>query len=264
MKIAVFITGFLRHARRSRKYLFDQFYKDHECDVYVATWDERGISLRETKSIVDDQHNVDEEYIKQLYGDHVKGVWIGNLDSYNKTRKAIQINERPNDIFKTDGRAMEHARQPGTENYPYWPNRLLDQWYVVKQARNIISSEEFNSYDIIYKSRADLNFVTTIPITCPNNGIHTSSFYWNGHTMEDKFAWGSPKYMNEYMLMYDYIQEMYDKDNIDISWAEHLMAYYLLKWKQIPVCTHAEFFDKYGAHIYDPLKDDGEYEFYKA
>ena len=255
MRIALLFTGFLRHADKCQNYI-KKICKEHECDIYVATWNERGTSLRET-NIEEAQLTIDETYIRSIYGEKVKRAWIGNIKDYEKTRTKFVVNPRHNDVFKVSSRAMENCGSADSPEYPFWPNRLLDQWYVVNQGKKIIPLYE---YDIIYKSRADLNFITRIPFECSKPAIHTSDFYVHYAAggliaMEDKFAWGPPSLMEYYLSMGDHIQAMYDRDNIDASYAEHIMAYYLTKWNSVPVCFHTEFVNDtgqfYGAHLYD-------------
>lgn len=231
MKIAICQTGFLRMAHRGgTEWLFKDCYPNHEVDVYVATWNVLGASLRPEDNI---STPVDEEYIRSLYGKNVKGVWIGDLEEYNKTRTPFRYTDRPNDIFNISPRAKEHIKAN-------WPDRLLDQWYVVKKAYELIPNPD--QYDIIMRNRGDIGIHIPIKFDCPNtSAIHIPAYEFdNGIKMEDKFAWGSPAVMSVYMNTYNEIQKMYDEDNTDVSFSEHLLYHYLINRHNMLLCVHQE------------------------
>jgi hypothetical protein len=218
-------------------------YPYHDVDLYVATWDVKSHSLREGDTNLDP---VDEEYLRKIYGSHMKKCWIGDWEEYKKTRTPFIKRDRPNDVFDMNPRAIEHL--------PIWPDRLLDQWYVVKQAYQLIDKPD--DYDALMKARADMIFIKDLPLECDSpDVIHTSSFnFAEGFAMEDKFAWGDPKVMKKYFHLYDSIQKIYDERNEDISHSEHLMYYYLLHWEEgIPVCIHTEY--GYGDYSTPFLED---------
>lgn len=251
MKLAIFLTGFIRRAHKCTEYLYNQLYKEHDCDVYVSTWNIKSHwrphpGCEDPEQHPDRKIPVDENYLRNLYGDNLKGFTIMDFDHYLQTRTAFVKLDRPEDVFHTNERAMKH--------FPYWPDRLMDQWYVVRQAYNLVTEDQYNSYDIILKNRADVKIHNRLNIESAlseagSKTLHVSSVHLEmggdgvPHCIDDKIAWGVPSLMKKHFLMYDNIQKMYELKNIDVSHAEHMMAYYLFKWPE-PFILH-------GATIHD-------------
>jgi len=227
MKIAICLTGFVRKAHRCQRWLHERVYPHHDVDLYVATWNVNSHSLR-----ADDVNfaEVDMTYLRNLYGSHLKDAWIGDFEDYKVNRKPFVKRNRPNDVFDVNARAREH--------FPIWPDRLLDQWFVVKQSWNLIPNPE--NYDVVMRNRADLVMNFDIPFDCEAEAIHTSCFnYVPNFSMEDKFAWGPPHLMKKYFHLYDHIQAIYDEENFGMDNSEHLVYRYLSWWKEgVPICIH--------------------------
>lgn len=141
------------------------------------------------------------------------------LDFYKPKNFIFRSNEScPND-FKYNS---NNFGQLGKE----WSERQRKGWYTNKLSLTLFDAEK---YDVIIKARPE-NPVKNFLILNKNLVIPS----WKVHpgpcdpkkSLFDRFAYGKSKYMEKYLLLYDYMQEMYN-NNIDISLGETLMFDYV-------------------------------------
>ena len=142
-----------------------------------------------------------------------------DLDLYTAEHVDIKhdfsILNRPNDIFSTSTRAKEHGA--------YWVNRLLAQWYNVKLVYDKLNTTK--AYDIVFRCRYDVLFNAKIDLKC-NDSLNVPMPH-PVHTYNDHFAYGNQDIMSKYCSMYDAYLDMYKKNNIDISYAEETLKFYI-------------------------------------
>lgn len=214
MKVALLLTGYLRTFDQNVEQLYNSLPFISELDIYCSTWNTNEPKYRQFEQIGDIK-----EALLRAYP-NLKDFNISNQEYYNEKKKPIKLLDRDNDIFKTNKRAAEHGS--------FWVERLRDQWYLVKEGFKLIP----DNYDIVIKTRFDLvlhhfNLVNRNGITIPFNNHH------EGYT--DHLAYGSYDDMMMYCNLYDHVNHMYRAHNVDISYAEKMLKFYLEEYSKINV-----------------------------
>jgi hypothetical protein len=203
MKIALLLTGFIRQHSRCYESIIKHIINKYNVDVYFATWDKTQ-SYINTELVVSDYTG-----LMNIYD--IKGYVVLNYDHYIQNKVPIQFQSRLNDIFLTDSRAREHGS--------FWVERLRDQWYLIK--------EGFLSIPYIYDTIIRLRF----DIKLHNFSIQSNNFTIpkpnHSNPYNDHIAYGSVDSMRKYCFLYDFINKMYIEDNVDISFAELMLKYYM-------------------------------------
>jgi hypothetical protein len=220
MKTAIIFTGFIRSYSHFEEQLhFSLLNAFPHADLYFCMWDILDLS-NPTK--------VDLNKIAP----RCKSLKVLNWDFHKNVISKTVKQVRENDIYNTNRFAISQGLEAS--------NRIRNQWYLVNQSKSLISTD----YDVIVRSRFDLNYVNVkIPETI-ENGISIpynffSNYFASNSDIEagfcDHMAYGDSKSMMKYLSMYEYIDEMYIKDNANISHAEGLLKYYLTKHCKIPI-----------------------------
>lgn len=211
MKICIILTGHTRTFAHCKDSIINKFLNS-ETDIYCCTWNNEGnYSLQERFNL---------PVKKQLI-----------LDSSYKIDNLIPI-DRENDIFKKSPRAKYNLELG-------WVKRLKYQWYCVKKAFEMI--EEYEKYDLIIRCRYDVKFNDKNIIKYDFKKLNVPMIHSTEHILEinntdqfgtiesysDHFAIGNPEIMKKYFSLYDHITEMYEKYNVDISYAEQMLSFYI-------------------------------------
>lgn len=225
MKVAIILTGHSRDYNKSYETFNKNVLEKYDCDVYFNTWDVNQSSpdrnLNRTFNIP--QKKVDKQSIITQYAPQLKNYNFENWEEYQSNRfQSIQFLDRENDVFKINERAIYH----GT----YWVERLRDQWWMVKNAWNLIESPE--NYDVIFRARFDLNIehiqFKKAKFVVPKSEVefHKIGTHWSDH-----MAYGEPDSMEKYCNMFDHIETLYKEHNIDISHAEQMSEFYMREYQ---------------------------------
>lgn len=205
MKVALLLTGFTRSHIQNFESVKRFVLERYKPDVYFATWNK-------TQSNVSSEilHSNSEKII-DLYKKYLKEYTIVDFDFYQQNRKNISFLDRNDDVFKVNKRAIEHGS--------FWVERLRDQWYLVNLAEKLV----YGKYDVVIRLRFDIKlhqfelleeeFVTPTP--------HPINPY------TDHLAYGSQTVMRKYCSLYSYIEKLYADHNVDISFAELMLQYYM-------------------------------------
>jgi len=226
MKVGLFLTGHLRNGSNIRSN-FSWLYDNHDVDLYVGTWDTID-SRRQDNTIFKSTADVVESQKHIFDGVTIKNIWIGNSQQYEMSKPFVFSRlERPDDIFADD--KFPTKRFATKDNYADTIQRIIDQWYVVKQTLKLCPEHLFFEYDIIIRSRIDLLFHTPLPIESYRKDLHVDKVpYIDDTAICDRMAWGDPTSMKIYMQFGDHILEMYEKYNEDIQYAEQALTNYLI------------------------------------
>lgn len=212
MKLALLLTGHLRTHQQHFPYTYSNIIDNNECDIYVATWDCLGIGGED--KIVTPQSIA-------LYLPYLKNYSIGNFEEYKNNKKLFK---KTKNINSSLGQKYACANYPDdTGERDYWINRVIDQWYTIKPAFELI--EDPDQYDLIFRLRLDtrvsnLNLLTDKDIVVPH--AHP---YEHIYAVRDHLAYGTPLGMKKYCALYDHAEEIYI-DNPNLC-AEGLLHYYL-------------------------------------
>lgn len=205
MRIALLLTGFTRSHQNNfnsiRKFILDRY----DTDVYFATWDKTQGNLN--SSLFDSNNSA----IIDLYSNKLKNYSIINFEEYLGNKKIINFIDRENDVFKVDQRAIQHGS--------FWVERLRDQWYLVNIANNLISE----NYDKVIRLRFDINLLNFDILE--KEYVIPSPHPVNPYT--DHMAYGNQEIMNKYCSLYSSIETLYQKYNVDVSFAEFMLKYYM-------------------------------------
>jgi hypothetical protein len=212
MKVAVILTGYLRTFNLTHYSFIDNFLNHYDCDVYCSSWINQ-----------ENGHPIDENSFSCLKK-YLKSFKLNDYNKYHNTNPRIEKLDRANDVFDINPRAKQHGL--------YWGNRLLDQWYLVKDGYFQINNPE--KYDIIFRLRFD-SLINSKIIFQINNYINIPNDV-GGWSFSDHMAYGSNIVMKKYCNLFDHIPNLYYKQNIDISHAVDMPKYYMEKLSpSIPV-----------------------------
>lgn len=208
MKIALLLTGFSRTFKETYPLLKKNILDAYDVDIYLCSWD--------LTQLVSGQRYVpvDIKDVLSTYGTNVKrSKFLSHVDHLAVRYDPITFLDREDDVFKVNKRAIEHGS--------YWVERLRDQWYVVKEVYKMIDNP--NDYDIIMRLRFDVALYN-IELSSDEFVIPKDIGGWN---YSDHFAYGKPEQMKKYCHLFDHIENMYVKHNIDISHAIEMIKFYM-------------------------------------
>jgi hypothetical protein len=208
VKIAMMLPGYLR----SYQYHFNglkEIIEKYNIDLYCTTW-----NVQENNSIVgSDCFNIYQKYLK---------AWcIVDKFLYEKNIQRIEFVDRDNDIFKTDTRAKEHGK--------YWIERLRCQWFLIMKCFELIKED----YDIVIKYRYDIKFDDSFTLLNVDNNIVVPKS--EDHCFKDHISYGNMSLMRTYSQLFNHIHILYNKYNIDISYAEKMLKFYLEDYSGIKI-----------------------------
>lgn len=279
MKIGLFITGHIRHV----PFIYEnykQFLDGHDTSVYVATWSTHDINR--SSHAVDLKPIPAHDACRDLFKDKLRGIWVGDIEKFLNNESPAE-NCSPRTLWNTYITPDNDKLKP---LYP-WPQRVLDQWYAVKQCINMsLNDNTFNTFDVVIRIRGDMIFRSNkmaIPFSDVREGIHVNGYIWwqnpadreqgrlvDGtglvpYALSDQLAWGAPHWMMKYMLYYDHFAELWagkvnsydgnlipDDPNSFLFNSEHMMAYYLLKYPYYNKNLDSGLFDMpYYRHGHD-------------
>jgi len=254
MKIGLFITGHLRDAPKTIEN-YKQFFDGNDVSVYVGTWSTYDVHRSTHEPILVSIES--DQIIQNIFGNALKKSWIGDM-------KKFVNEESPYENCPPRLRWHDFAPTPDPliSTYP-WPQRVADQWYVVKQTYLLCPSEEFDSFDVCIRIRSDMSFINkpNIPFSELEDGIHVDGYNWwtfpsdRGpyehivdstnlipYALSDQMAWGKPKWMKKYFEFYDHLIPFFapivnwagwdgrgGQPNLFFFNSEHMLAYYLLR-----------------------------------
>lgn len=221
MKTAILFTGFVRsfaiYGHQLHAKLFDCF---SNFDIYYCAWDS-----------IDTQN--DSKVSLEIFNNNLcKGIKLLNWNIHKTIIPKTLPIDRPNDIYKVNKFAIEQGLVSS--------NRIRSQWYLVKQSVDLLPK---NYYDVIVRSRFDLNYVE-VNINSVDSGITIPYNFFSVHYQPnadiksgfcDHLAYGDEASMINYLSMYDYFDKMYIDNNANISHAEGMLKYYLTDYLNINI-----------------------------
>ena len=224
MKVAVLLTGHNRSYESTFESLKQSVLDKYDCDIYINTWDVNQPSAERKVNATFSLPNiiVDKSKLIEKYSSYLTKCNFENWESYLNNRfPNISFLNRPDDVFKVNERAIYHGS--------YWVERLRNQWWVVKNAWNLIDNPY--EYDVIFRTRFDLQIhniqFKKAKFVIPKSEVE---FYKIGTNWCDHMAYGEPDSMEKYCNMFDHIESMYINHNIDISHAEQMNEFYMKKY----------------------------------
>lgn len=269
MKVAVFITGHFRDAPKTHENYKQFLESNHDVDFYIGSWSNYDVH-RESRNIIPDKIDV-ESISKKLFGERLKGVWSGDVQKYEMGESPYP-NSPPKIVWEKYAsvellNAVKNSPEfkpgdyPNINYYFYWMQRLLDQYYVMREIYRL--SDNFNSYDVCLRIRGDMSFINkpNIPIEELADGIHVNGYAWlqtgtHDYTqiqpwgISDQIAWGKPTWMKKYFEYANHYCDLFSKlatpescsprfngtiypphiQNTFYLDSGHMLAYYLLKY----------------------------------
>jgi hypothetical protein len=160
--------------------------------------------------------------------------------SYDYTESDIPIAAELEDLYKP--KMLRYLMYPNNlyENitkcleYPCLPNVRVDNFIKMANGLKEVNMlkcvwEELNNfkYDVVIKSRFDLQIIDEINLKLPNNSIHIPIGWDNMDGYNDLFAYGDSESMDYYCSLYDNLIDYIDMD-IPIH-PEYMLKFHLNK-----------------------------------
>ena len=237
MKVAVLLTGHCRDYENTVTSLQKNVLDKYDCDLYFNTWDvnQHSINTGQIGNFNLPLHPIDKNKLISTF--NPKNYNIESNSKYSKNRFAnIKFIDRENDVFKVNERAIYHGS--------FWVERLRDQWWMIQKCWNLIPNPY--QYDVIFRVRFDLSInhiqFKKAKFVVPKSKVEFASI---GTNWSDHLAYGEPDSMEKYCNMFDHIEDMYKKHNIDISHAEQMNEFYMKEYGT-PIESFIDFDIKYN------------------
>lgn len=281
MKIALFVTGHLRNTPKIRDN-FKQFLDGHDTDVYVGTWSSYDLHRKTHEPILKPTINVEKD-LDTMFGSALRATWIGDIEKF-ESNKIIPRRLSWNAFVPPSGDPLNHLAP--------WPQRIMDQWYVVKRAYELCTN--YDQYDVVIRIRGDMTFLgkPLVPFQSVEDGIHVNGYSWwtngpdweNGalvdstglvpYAVSDQLAWGKPYWMTKYFEYYDHFGPLFGgrlnwegrdgtvgKPGTFLFHSEHMLAYYLLKYPyyNYPTATESDVPIYRHGHDFTVDQTNGKY-----
>lgn len=230
MKTALILTGFCRDYKTTYPALKKHLLDKHDIDVYISSWDviqyrPQSWDINDPKSADNSPlYPIDVEEVINLYNYNSKLInyEFPSFEEHCKNRfPDLILNDRYDDVLKTSKRASNLGK--------FWVERIRSQWWKIKQGWELVKNPE--QYDIIVRTRfdfllqSDINFKLDSFVT-PRTDLEFLDIYYC-----DYLAYGSPYIMNKYCTLFDNIKDIYDTYNIDITYGENMLKFYMEEYK---------------------------------
>lgn len=203
MNIALLLTGFIRQHANCKESVIKHIVEKYNADVYFTTWNKNQSYIHTNLT--------DVNYMELFNWYDIKGFVALDYDHYINNKNLFEFQNRADDVFLINERAKQHGK--------VWVERLIDQWYLIKEGFLIIP----NIYDVIIRLRLDIRLhsfsILSEQFTTPKAN-HTNPY-------NDHIAYGNIESMRKYCYLHDHIKKMYIEDNVDISFAELMLKHYM-------------------------------------
>jgi hypothetical protein len=230
MNVAVLFTGFLRQKEDTKTAYEEKLLSRFNADVFVATWDITDIARPDLGS--DTEARIGSEVIgsevREFFAPRLRDYLIAPYDLFRATTPLIVEKDRPYDLIKLNGRAAQHG--------VVWMNRLYSQWYLVRRGLQIIQEFEERTgkkYDIIARARTDMLFRSDFPEPSVSKLMYPASYPGGAivppGSVADHFYWGGSEVMQKLQDMSFAIEKMYERQNVDATYAEALFHSFAVK-----------------------------------
>lgn len=187
MKIALCISGHLRKFEETHPTLYFHLLKNHDCDIFVHTWDKLG-------------------YACQFKTDNI-------LDSTNHKLEDIERVYRPKKLivesssFIDDLKRQADVYAPHLSNCPKHAGHMASMFYKIYACNELRKNYELETgtkYDLVIRCRPDLLFNNEIII--PQHDIQNKILMprasSNADWYNDQFAIANPEDMDLYASAY--------------------------------------------------------------
>ena len=231
-KLALLLTGFPHYYDKTFPKLIDILRNQNfDVDVYLSSWSKYEDNfdphrlfdnINVNKKII----QTDIENIKSFYGKYLKNYHFIDYDNYFENKEVTKLNNNEDlisDVFVSNNKEQNIIASL------FWKERLKDQWYCVRQGWNLIDPYQ-NEYDIVMKTRFDI-YYSNLFIQEKSEKLFflASDVQGRSNELADYMWYGNPSSVKKCCSMYDYIEEMYYKDNQNIALAEPMLTFYLKK-----------------------------------
>lgn len=224
MRCAVLLTGHPRTFEQTQESLFDNCIRPNNADVFLSVWseDEAG-------------KPVDIDRLHQVY--NPTKIDESSVSDYETEKDKFVFINRPGDCFQTNIRAYLSKQTNGIRQI----ERIRSQWYRVK--RGIAAIAATGKYDVIFRMRFDIKLHGKIDLSVVSidksgcyiprliESVEQDHFVSCGLTspvMTDHWCYGPWESMLKYGSIYDQLLSMYRDENVPISNAEEMFAYFML------------------------------------
>lgn len=207
MKVALCISGQMRTFDQCfdnlKKYILNQY----ECDIFIHTWDNRGISKHGNNFYINENDEITSEMLFNIY--KPKKIIIENFREFKVLDKYVEISNMVNPKFTT---------------FPMFYSQKC-----CNDLKNNYSQENNINYDFIIRMRPDLQLESFIPKYVLNE---TNVFWHQNHPTFvdwrtfDHFHISNKENMDIYCNAYDYMDILWDTpinnfaDKYDGRWLQ--------------------------------------------
>lgn len=225
MKTAVLITGHPRTYDKTHKSLYENCILPNQSDVFLSVWTED-----EAGQIIN-LNRLGEVYNPIL-------IDSSSVRDYENEKEKFVFLDRAEDCFRTNVRAYLSKKSLGTHHI----ERIRSQWYRVKRGMQAIAAS--GKYDIVIRIRFDIKLNGRVDLLRASTGNsrgcfvpkllesvrqdHFISCGLKTPVMTDHWCYGPWESMMRYGLLYDNLLPMYRDENVPISNAEEMFAYFML------------------------------------
>jgi hypothetical protein len=198
MKIAVCLSGHLRKFEQTFPALHLYLLKNHECDVFISTWDKMGYHSSYKRDSTDDMTSKYTARVEELY----------------KPKKMIVEGSQFIEELKQQG----NIYAPHLRNEPKHVGHMASMFYKIYAANELRKRYELETgsqYDWVVRCRPDLMFhgTTSFPNNKPPRAIFMPSHLCREGWLCDQFAIATSNDMDLYASFFFSLEEYFRSGN---------------------------------------------------
>jgi len=218
LKIAILISGQIRNNKKNIEFIDNFFRKSFDVDIYVSTWNKRGISIRSEKRSNNHSENlsrkdeiITHEYLKDVY----KTNYVKIDQATDNISEAYEGTEVPEELKIKEPLSYKGA---------------IPMFFKMKDC----FSMKKGYHDIVLRIRPDFyldGFYNELHKEMTNfqsKTLFSESYTVDKNTqLSDKFAFGDNDVMKHYSSVWDFLKIYWKK--INYSWEEMPVGERLMK-----------------------------------
>lgn len=223
MKLAICLSGHMRNFDKHYPDLCKYILSKYDCDVYISTWKNRGLTFRSRKTLT---HPDIIEPGEDISVDDVKNIY---------SPKEILVDDEYGKKIKTLLKTFDYGFQTTNEALIYKGQAFM-MFYKIESVINMALQSGVN-YDFIVRVRPDLSPLADIDFNLfPKDHLITRKKEINGHT-DDKI-WACGMDVARKLAVSKFIAELSNPDFQKLVGGECMLEEFLLI-NSIPVYEYS-------------------------
>lgn len=228
-KLAILVTGFLRHHRKTFPALREHLLDHHpDARIFVATWDIEDSARAGMQGEKVNTTPVSMAEIADFYSPYLADISMRSHGAFVRNAPAIPPIARPEDVLIVNPRAKAHG--------VFWMERIRAQWWIVRDGLRAIDNHAALTGwrpDLICRIRSDIEPPGRLP-DWPQDRVLVDRALPSGvpkdrEWFSDWFQIGPTDEMMKLAEMPFFIEKLYDRQNADATNAENVLWLFMVQ-----------------------------------